>query len=130
MTLEFTLPKNPNSVVTADLNTQQGWTHYSLGDDVIDGDPNFQIKLLRTVGVSTHKNSVSFFTAEPSKFVWKFDHDESFVLLEGHISITMDSGEKYDIKPSQALSIPGGSNGVCEVFVASKKFTVVTSGNG
>lgn len=130
MSTEFTLPKDPKSVVSADLNTAQGWSNYSLGDDVIDGDPNCRIKLLRTVGVSTQKHSASFFTAEPSKFVWKFDHDESFVLIEGHISITMNNGEKYDIKPGQALSIPGGSNGVCEVYVASRKFTVVTSGNG
>lgn len=54
------------------------------------------MKLLRTVGTRTPYKAVAFFTAEPSKFHWRFENDENFVLHEGHLAITLDTGERYE----------------------------------
>jgi uncharacterized cupin superfamily protein len=122
------IPANPDTVATASLDTSEGWMPYPLGDDVIAGNPECQMKVLRTVGTTTAKKIAAFFTAQPSKFHWKFDNDEAFVLIEGHIAVTLDTGEVFDLKAGDAISVPGGHTGVCEVFAPSRKFTVVTSG--
>jgi len=122
------IPAVPDTIVTAALDSPAGWMEYPLGADVIEGDPRCKAKLLRTVGVATPYKAVSFFTAEPSKFHWRFDHDEAFVLLEGHIAITFDTSERIELKAGDAISVPGGHTGICEVLAPSRKFTVVTSG--
>lgn len=124
------VPTNPDMTVTASLNTPEGWMDYPLGDDIIAGDPRCRIKLLRTVGNKTAKKVVAFFTAEPSRFHWNFESDEAFVLLDGHIAITLDTGERFELKAGDAISFPGGHTGVCEVFAPSRKLTVVTNGAG
>jgi uncharacterized protein len=91
-------------------------------------DPQCRAKVLRTVGTVTPYKAVSFFTAQPSRFHWRFDNDEAFVMLEGHIAITFDSGEFVEMRAGDAISVPGGRQGVCEVFLPSRKFTVVTNG--
>lgn len=101
---------------------------YPLRAMFIVGDPKCRAKVLRTVGTVTPYKAVSFFTAQPSCFHWRFDNDEAFVLLEGHIVITFDSGERVELRAGDAISVPGGRQRVCEVFVPSRKFTVVTNG--
>ncbi|MEU6083906.1 cupin domain-containing protein [Streptomyces sp. NPDC047108] len=117
---------DPDTVTTAALDGG-GWNPYPLGDDVVSGDPDCRIKVLRTVGVRTPVKVVAFFTAEPSTFARHFVNDEAFVLLEGHIALTLDTGERYEMRAGDAMSLPGGREGVCEVFEPSRKFTVVTS---
>ena len=128
MTARPQLPNPIDSVALASLNTPDGWLAYPLGDDVIEGNPDTRMKLLRTVGVKTPYKAVAFFTSQPSKFDWRFDNDEAFVLIEGRIAITMDTGERFEMSAGDAVSIPAGHTGVCEVFEFSRKFTVVTSG--
>ncbi|EIK51195.1 hypothetical protein [Pseudomonas aeruginosa] len=84
------LPNPINSVSRASLDTPEGWLAYPLGEDVIAGQPDTKMKLLRPVGVKTPHKSVAFFTSQPAKFHWRFDNDEAFVLIEGKIAITMD----------------------------------------
>lgn len=122
------LPAQVDSVVVASLNDPQGWMPYPMGDDVIEGTPNTQMKLLRTVGVRTPSKAVAFFTSEPSTFHWRFEEDETFVLLEGRLAITLDTGERVEMVAGDAVSIPAGHTGTCEVFEFSRKFTVVSSG--
>lgn len=122
------IPPNPDTITQASLDSPQGWMDYPLWADVIAGDPKCRAKVLRTVGTVTPYKAVSFFTAQPSRFHWRFDNDEAFVLLEGHIAITFDSGERVELRAGDAISVPGGRQGVCEVFVPSRKFTVVTNG--
>lgn len=124
------IPADPDMTVTASLDTPGGWMDYPLGDDIIEGDPRCKMRLLRTVGTKTAKKAVAFFIAEPSKFHWNFENDEAFVLIEGHIAITLDTGERFELKAGDAISVPGGHTGECEVFVPSRKFTVVTNGAG
>ncbi len=122
------LPNPITSISRASLDTPDGWLPYPLGDDVLEGQPDTRMKLLRTVGVKTPHKSVAFFTSQPAKFHWRFDNDEPFVLNEGKIVITMDDGERHEMGPGDAISIPAGRTGVCEVLEFSRKFTVVTSG--
>lgn len=119
---------NPDTTVTTNIDKEQDWINYPLGDDVLEGNPNCKMKIMRTVGVVTAYKAVAFFTAEPSKFRWKFDNDEAFVLLEGRIAITLETGERVELGPGDAVSFPGGHTGVCEVYEYSRKFTVVTNG--
>lgn len=128
MTQRPRIPANPDTITTATLNSPKGWMAYPLGADVIEGDPQCTAKVLRTVGTVTPYKAVSFFTAQPSRFHWRFDNDEAFVMLEGHIAIAFDTGERVELKAGDAISVPGGRTGVCEVFAPSRKFTVVTNG--
>ncbi|MFE7773319.1 cupin domain-containing protein [Streptomyces sp. NPDC057445] len=127
MTSPVAIPAHPDTVTTASLD-QGTWSPYPLGDDTINGEPNTQTKVLRTTGVRTPTKVVAFFTAEPSTFRWHFVNDEAFVLLEGHLAITLDTGERYEMHAGDAISLPAGHEGVCEVYRPSRKFTVVTSG--
>lgn len=123
------LPNPVDSVAQASLDAPAGWLDYPLGSDLIEGNPDPKMKLLRTVGVKTPHKSVAFFTSRPGKFHWRFDNDEAFVLLEGHIAIAMDTGERVELKAGDTVSTPAGHTGACEGFEFSRKFTVVTSGN-
>ncbi|TNE60632.1 MAG: DUF861 domain-containing protein [Alphaproteobacteria bacterium] len=126
--MQHQIPTVPDTVTRAALDAPDGWMDYPLGSDVIAGEPNCRMKLLRTVGTVTPYKAVAFFTADPSVFTWRFDNDEAFVILEGHIAITLDTGERVEMKAGDAVSFPGGHTGTCEVFVPTRKFTVVTNG--
>ena len=126
-TAPIVIPADPNTVAVKSLD-DDGWIPYDLGDDVLSGEPDTKANILRTVGVKTPTLAASFFSADPSTFKWDFPSDESFVLLEGHIAITFDTGERFDLRPNDAISIPAGRTGTCEVYEPSRKFTVVTSG--
>lgn len=127
MTALPVVPVNPDTVTTAALDRGE-WAPYPLGEDTIEGEPNCRTKVLRTTGVRTPTKVVAFFTAEPSTFTWRFVNDEAFVLLEGHLAITLETGERHEMRAGDAISLPAGHEGVCEVFEPSRKFTVVTSG--
>ena len=126
-TAPIVIPADPNTVAVKSLD-DDGWIPYDLGDDVLSGEPDTKANILRTVGVKTPTLAASSFSADPSTFKWDFPNDESFVLLEGHIAITFDTGERFDLRPNDAISIPAGRTGTCEVYEPSRKFTVVTSG--
>ncbi len=81
------IPPNPDTITQASLDSPQGWMDYPLRADVIVGDPKCRAKVLRTVGTVTPYKAVSFFTAQPSRFHWRFDNDEAFVveLADGKI---------------------------------------------
>jgi uncharacterized protein len=126
-TTQMTLPANPDTVAVASLD-DEGWVPYDLAKDTLSGEPNTQIRLLRTAGVKTAYQAVAFFSSEPATFNWEFVNDEAFVLIEGHLEIKLDTGERFEMHAGDAISIPAGHTGVCEVFEPSRKFTVVTSG--
>lgn len=129
MPMSDQIPQNPSSPVWGDVNEPEGWLEYPLLDDVISGAPDCRVKLLRTIGVTTKELKACFFSADVSVFNWVFEQDESFVLLDGHLSLTMSDGVKYEVTPGQALSIAGGTHAVCSVLKPSRKFTVVTGCN-
>jgi uncharacterized cupin superfamily protein len=126
-TVPVTIPPDPDTIAAKSLD-DVGWIPYDLGDDVISGEPNTKANILRTVGVKTPTLAASFFSAEPSSFRWDFSNDESFVLLEGRIAITLENGERFDLRPNDAISIPAGRTATCQVYEPSRKFTVATSG--
>ncbi len=123
------VPNNKNDTVLSDINEPSGWAEYPMTNDVISGEPDCKFKLIRSAGVTTKEIKVCFFSAEPSVFEWYFNHDESFVLLEGKLSMKMNDGSAFEVLPSQALSVAGGSKAVCTVLEPSRKFTVVTGGD-
>ena len=126
-TTQVTIPADPDTVAVASLDGE-GWVPYDLGNDTLSGEPNTRMRLLRTAGVKTAYKAVAFFSSEPSTFKWEFANDEAFVLIEGHLAITLDTGERFEMSAGDAISIPAGHTGVCEVYEPSRKFTVVTSG--
>jgi uncharacterized cupin superfamily protein len=115
----ISFPANPDS---ASLDSPEGWLPYPLGADIIEGEPDCTMKLLRTVGTVTPYKAVAFFTAGPSTFRWHFINDEAFVLLEGRIAITLENGERTEMRAGDAVSFPGGHEGICEVFLPTRKF--------
>jgi uncharacterized protein len=121
-----TIPADPDTVTVAALDGD-GWIPYDLGDDLISGEPDTRMRLLRTTGVKTPIKQVAFFSSNPGTFHWDFANDEAFVLIEGHLALTMDTGQRYELPAGDAISLPAGHTGTCEVYEPSRKFTVVTS---
>lgn len=122
-----TIPVNPKDIASVSLDGP-GWFPYPIPpEEIKEGEPACEVKILRTVGVSTPILRAAFFSAEPSTFTWEFSQDETFVILEGTISVEFESGEKFDLEPNDALSVSAGSNATFVVHEPSRKFTVVTS---
>lgn len=70
---------------------------------------------------------MAFFTSRPAKFHWRFENDEAFVLIEGRIAITMDTGERFEMVAGMPYRFRLGTRGLRGLRV-QPKFTVVTSG--
>ncbi|EQA44240.1 PF05899 family protein [Leptospira broomii serovar Hurstbridge str. 5399] len=94
--------------------------------DVIEGNPDAKIKVLRTKGARTGLMHVSVISAQPSKFHYKFKYDEAFQLIYGHLAILLDSGEQIEMKPGDILTVPAGHDSIFEIYEPSLKFVVVT----
>lgn len=123
-----TIPADPQQIVSAGLEGP-GWMPYPISpEDTVDGEPECEFKLLRTVGVSTPTLRTAFFSAQPSKFDWAFPEDETFVILDGTVSVKSEGGEPFDLGPNDAISVSAGSKATFTIHEPSTTFTVVTSG--
>jgi len=64
--------------------------------------------------------------AEPGSFPYTFTADETFLLLEGSVSIDLDSGESVHLKVGDLVSFVAGAQATWHIHEASKKFFVVS----
>jgi len=64
--------------------------------------------------------------AEPGTFPYTFAADETFVLLEGSVSIDLENGETVELNEGDLVSFVAGTKATWHVRQPSKKFFVVS----
>lgn len=123
------MKKSKEQVVTRiHRNDTNGWFPYPENpDDKISGEPQVKINMFRSTGDLTPVHRAMLLSIEPSEFRYRFIGDESWIVLEGHVTITLEDGEVVDMKKDDLVSIKGGRNSVWVVHEHFVKFVVVTS---
>lgn len=121
------LPADLDSVVFSKAGESQGFVDYPI-ERVIEGQPRARIKVLRTRGMRTPVQHVALLSAEPSKFHYRFTYDEAFQIISGHLAISLDTGERVEMRAGDVVTIPAGHDSIFEIFEPSMKFVVVTGG--
>ncbi|EPG73661.1 PF05899 family protein [Leptospira fainei serovar Hurstbridge str. BUT 6] len=114
-----------NSIVFMEAMDLSDSVPYPIAE-IIEGNPDAKIKVLRTKGARTNLQHVSVISAQPSKFHYKFQYDEAFQLIHGHLTILLDSGEQIEMRPGDILTVPAGHDSIFEIYEPSLKFVVVT----
>lgn len=118
-----------DSIITkTDIKTKENWMDYPENPaDKIIGEPEVKINLIRQKGAVTPLHRAMLLNIEPSKFKYRFTGDESWYVIRGHVTITLDDGDVVDMKAGDVVSIKGGRDSIWEVHESFQKFVVVSS---
>lgn len=118
-----------NSTVTrTNLNNVDNWIDYPENPaDKISGEPMVKLNMIRTKGEVTNVHKAMLLTIEPSEFRYRFVGDESWIVLQGKVTITLEDGEVITMETGDIISVKGGRNSTWVVHEPFKKFVVVTS---
>lgn len=115
-------------VTRAQLSGTDGWRDYPADPALgISGDPKARFNIFRSKGDATPVHRAMLISLEPSKFRYRFVGDESWLVLKGRVTITLEDGQVVEMKPNDPISIKGGRNSVWEVHESFLKFVVVSA---
>jgi uncharacterized protein len=93
---------------------------------LIDGERVGEAHWLRSEG----HEALLWRTGAPARYTYLFTGDESFVVLEGSVTIELpDTGESVELRAGDIASFDGGTRSVWTFTEPFKKFTVI-SGSG
>jgi uncharacterized protein len=95
-------------------------------DGVLEGDPDGQVHWLRTSGSTDATLMAGIFAGQPSRFRYTFETDETFHVLEGRVTITLDSGAAATLEPGDIASFPSGAHAIWEITEPLRKFFVLS----
>jgi len=103
------------------------WEPMPIEDhDLIQGDPVPKVHWLR----KNEKNEATYLAGlwlvKPATFRWLFFGDETFHVLEGSATITVDDGTSVLVKAGDIISFPMNTPSVWEVHETLKKMFVIT----
>ena len=120
---------NLNNIVTkTNIKDMSNWLDYPVKpEDLISGNPKCKLNIIRTKGALTPVHQAMILTIEPSAFRYRFEKDESWIVLEGRVTIKLDDGEIIEMQTGDMVYVLGGRDSVWEVFEVFKKFVVITS---
>ena len=94
--------------------------------DLLQGDPVPKVHWLK----KNEKNDPVYLTGlwwvQPATFRWLFFGNETFHVLEGRATITIDDGTSVLVKPGDIISFPMNTPSVWEVHEPLKKVFVIT----
>ena len=117
------------SVTIGTVNDEDGWVAFEAPPgDLIEGDPRCRIKLFRSSGARTRVHRASLLSLEPSTFRWRFEGDESWVVLRGRLTLVFDDGERLELATGSVASIAAGRSSTWTVHEPFLKFVVNTQG--
>lgn len=120
--------ENDQIVTRIHLDDTHGWQGYPADlEDIINGTPSAQFNMFRMQGQVTPLHCAMLLSIEPSKFKYRFLGDESWIVIKGQTTITLDDGQIVEMKPGDLISIKGGRDSVWEVHEHFLKFVVVSS---
>lgn len=117
-----------NAIVTrTSIADIENWYDYPENpEDKISGEPQVKINLIRAAGAKTPVHKAMLLSIEPSTFKYHFEGDESWYVLKGHVTITLEDGQQVDMKAGDVISIKGGRDSTWTVHEKFEKFVVVT----
>ena len=119
---------NDKIVTKTNIKNITHWLDYPVKpEDHISGDPKCKLNIIRTKGALTPVHQAMVLTIEPSTFRYRFERDESWIVLEGKVRIELEDGEVVNMETGDMVSILGGRNSTWQVFESFKKFVVITS---
>jgi uncharacterized cupin superfamily protein len=95
---------------------------------VVDGEQVGEARWLRTEGSHGNAHEACLWrTDAPASYEYLFTGDESFLVLEGSVSIEiLDSGERVEIKAGETASFNRGTRSIWTFTEPFKKFTVIS----
>ena len=94
--------------------------------DVVEGDPRGLVHWLRTSGTGDGALMAGIFVGQPSRFNYVFETDETFHVIEGRVTITLESGEAVTLTAGDIASFPKGARAIWEITEPLKKFFVIS----
>lgn len=94
--------------------------------EVLDGDPHGQVHWLRTAGSGETTLMAGIFVGQPSRFRYTFETDETFHVIEGRVTIVLDSGDSVTLGPGDIASFPQGARATWEIAEPLRKFFVLS----
>jgi len=101
------------------------WEPFPI-ENVIEGDPDGKVSWLRQEGAGDGMLLAGVFTGQPSKFPYVFAGDETFHVLEGRVTITVEGGETVELSKGDIVSFPKGASAVWHIHEPAKKFFVIS----
>jgi uncharacterized cupin superfamily protein len=93
---------------------------------VLEGDPCGRVHWLRTQGSGDATLMAGIFVGEPSSFRYTFATDETFHVIEGEVTITLDTGESATLRPGDIASFQRGAEATWEITRPLRKFFVLS----
>jgi len=93
---------------------------------MVDGSQIGEVHWLRDTAGGDGILMAGLWRAEPGSFPYTFAADETFLLLEGSVSIDVDGGETVELNEGDLVSFVAGTQATWHVRRASKKFFVVS----
>jgi uncharacterized protein len=94
--------------------------------EVLDGDPRGQVHWLRKTGSGGATLMAGIFVGQPSRFRYTFETDETFHVIEGRVTIALDSGGSVTLGPGDIASFPRGAQATWEITEPLRKFFVLS----
>lgn len=96
---------------------------------MVDGERVGEGNWLRAEGSHGNEHEACIWHTEaPASYEYLFTGDESFVVLEGSVSIELlDSGERVELKAGDTASFDKGTRSVWTFSEPFKKFTVISA---
>jgi uncharacterized cupin superfamily protein len=95
-------------------------------DDVLDGDPASRVHWLRTSGSGDATLLAGIFEAQPSRFRYAFETDETIHIIEGQVRIELDDGACVTLGPGGIASFPRGARATWEITQPLREFFVLS----
>lgn len=115
-------------VTRTSLDALDEWRDYPSDPRLlISGNRKARFNIFRSKGDVTPVHRALLISLEPSKFHYRFIGDESWLVLKGRVTITLEDGEVVAMQPNDLISIKGGRNSVWEVHESFMKFVVVSA---
>jgi uncharacterized protein len=94
--------------------------------EVIEGEPDARVHWLREEGSDGTTLMAGVFTAQPSRFRYVFETDETIHVIAGRVRIEFDSGEVAELEPGAIASFPKGERATWEIIDPLREFFVLT----
>jgi uncharacterized cupin superfamily protein len=94
--------------------------------DMLEGDPDPKVHWLKKNEKGDPTYLAGLWLVKPAKFRWLFFGNETFHVLEGRATITIDDGTSVEVKPGDIISFPMNTPSVWEVKETLKKMFVIS----
>lgn len=94
--------------------------------DLIEGDPTPKVHWLRKNEKNEPTYLAGLWWVKPATFKWLFFGHETFHVLEGRATITIDDGTSVEVKAGDIISFPMNTPSVWEVHETLKKMFVIS----